>query len=120
MSQPFWLALGCLAVVCGVAGIVLPMVPTTPFILLAAYAFARSSPRLLAWLETHRIFGPAIVNWRTHGSIDRNAKRLAIGLMLAGFIVGLVLHLPLWVLIAQGTVLVAVAIFILSRPDTPR
>lgn len=120
MTRPLWLLLGLLAVACGIAGIVLPLVPTTPFILLAAFAFARSSPRLQAWLEEHRIFGPMLLNWRRHGSIDRRAKRLALLLMAAAFALSLVMRLPLWVLAAQGTALIAVAGFILTRPDGPR
>lgn len=120
MTRPFWWICGLLAVACGIAGIVLPLVPTTPFILLAAYCFAKSSPRLEAWLLNHATFGPMISNWRRHGSIDRRAKRVAVGLMLAAFALSLAMQLPLWVLIAQGIVLIAVATFILSRPDTPR
>jgi len=113
------MAFGLLAVAAGIAGVVLPLVPTTPFILLAAFCFARSSPRLEAWIHNHRIFGPMIANWRRHGSIDRRAKRLAIILMAAAFSLSLAMHLPPWVLVAQGTVLLAVAAFLLTRPDGP-
>src|SRR5690606_16765109 len=77
-----WLVLGFLSVGCGLVGAVLPMVPTTPFLLLAAFAFARSSPRLHRWLLSHRYFGPLITNWQQHGSIDRKAKFSAIGVMV--------------------------------------
>src|SRR5688572_16287421 len=82
----FWLALGFLATGCGIAGAVLPLVPTTPFMLLAAYAFAKSSPRFHGWLVNHPRFGPLIVNWQRNGSIDPRSKRMAMALMAAALI----------------------------------
>lgn len=120
MTRPLWLAFGLISLACGIAGIVLPLVPTTPFILLAVYCFARSSPRLEAWLLNHPTFGPMIQNWRRHGSIDRRAKRLALFLMVAAFAISLTLRVPLWVLGLQAAVLVGAATFILTRPDTPQ
>lgn len=82
-----WLMIGLVATACGIAGIVLPLVPTTPFLLVAAYAFARSSPTLHEWLVTHPRCGPLITDWRTHGAIGRRTKVLAVmvmGLMLLG------------------------------------
>ena len=73
------LTLGWLFVVLGVAGAILPVLPTTPFILLAAACFARSSERFYAWLLENRIFGPLIRDWRAHRAIPRRAKWLAIG-----------------------------------------
>ncbi len=119
MTKPFWATLGVLAVGAGIAGVVLPLVPTTPFILLAAYCFARSSPRLEAWILNHRTFGPMIANWRRDGSIDPRAKTLAIIFMVAAFLLSLAMAIPTWALIAQGIVLLAVATFILTRPSGP-
>lgn len=55
-------------------GVVVPGMPTTVFVLLAAWAAARSSPRLAAWLEGHRMFGPLILDWRNGGHVRRRAK----------------------------------------------
>lgn len=112
-----WLVLGFLSVGCGLAGTILPMVPTTPFLLLAAFAFARSSPRLHSWLLSHRYFGPLITNWRQHGSIDRKAKFSAIGVMVP--MLGLTWYWGAahWLLAAQATVLAVVAAWLLTRPD---
>jgi uncharacterized protein len=55
---------GTISVVLGVAGIILPLVPTTPFLLLAAFCYARSSDRCYNWLLSHRYLGPYITNWR--------------------------------------------------------
>ncbi len=114
-----WLLLGLGATGCGIAGAVLPLVPTTPFLLLAAYAFARSSPRLHAWLTSHPQFGPMIGNWQQHRAIGRGAKRAALFVMALALATSWLLAVPGWVLVAQALVLACVAIFILSRPDGP-
>ena len=72
-----WLTAGMLFLGLGLLGVLLPILPTTPFLLLAAWCFARSSPRLHGWLLGHRLFGPPIRNWEENGAISRPAKRLA-------------------------------------------
>lgn len=76
-----WMVLGWLALLAGMIGIFLPVLPTTPFVLLAAACFARGSPRFYFWLCSHRLFGPVLRDWQMHRSIPRRAKRLAIGMM---------------------------------------
>jgi uncharacterized membrane protein YbaN (DUF454 family) len=80
-TRILWLILGVLSTACGIAGVLLPLVPTTPFLLLAAFAFARSSPRLHNWLITHPQLGPPIADWRAHGAINRRAKIMAVVVM---------------------------------------
>lgn len=67
------------------AGIFLPLLPTTPFLLLAAWLFSRSSPRLEQWLAGHALFGPPLRDWRDDGAIARRNKICAILLMALGF-----------------------------------
>ena len=74
MTRAIWAAFGLLSTGAGIAGIVLPLVPTTPFILLAAFCFARSSPRLEHWILNHRTFGPMIVHWRRHRRIEGGSR----------------------------------------------
>ncbi|HVL08431.1 MAG TPA: YbaN family protein [Burkholderiaceae bacterium] len=76
-----WMVLGWLALLAGAIGVFLPVLPTTPFVLLAAACFARGSPRFYFWLSSHRVFGPLLRDWQTHRSIPRRAKQLAIGMM---------------------------------------
>jgi uncharacterized membrane protein YbaN (DUF454 family) len=115
-----WLAIGVGATGCGIAGIVLPLVPTTPFLLLAAYAFARSSPALHDWLVSHPRLGPPIEHWHTHGAISYRTKSLAIAAMLSMFIVSWAAGLGTTLLLVQAAALAGAAIFILSRPSAPR
>ncbi|MCW5655429.1 YbaN family protein [Hydrogenophaga sp.] len=86
-----WLA-GSLSLALGIIGVVLPGLPTTPFVLLAAACYARASPRLYGWLLGHRWMGPMVRDWETHRSLTRRTKRVAqvsmlvmVGLSAWGF-----------------------------------
>jgi len=113
----FWLLAGLAAVAIGAVGVVLPLLPTTPFLLVAAFAFARSSDRLNSWLREHRAFGPLIDNWHRDGSIGRETKRTAIIVIFVTPVITWLLDAPLWVLVCQIVVLTGAAIFILTRPS---
>jgi uncharacterized membrane protein YbaN (DUF454 family) len=89
-------ALGVLCVVIGVAGVFLPGVPTTEFIIAASYLFARSSPRLEGWLEGNRWFGPILRRFRETRGMARKTKALALAWMWTG------LSISLYVLAASG------------------
>lgn len=95
MRRPAFLAFGILSFAVGAVGVVLPLLPTVPFMLLAAFCFARSSPRLERWLLEHEQFGPAIRNWRDSRSISGRAKRAAWFAFALSALIG-VLTLPLW------------------------
>lgn len=115
----FWIVLGSLALALGAAGIVLPLLPTTPFVLVAAFAFARSSPRLHAWLVQHKVFGPLIENWRRYGAISRQAKIAGLISLLAVFGLSVLLGAPSHALVIQAIVLPVSGLFIWSRPLPP-
>jgi uncharacterized protein len=115
-----WLALGGTSLGLGTLGTLLPLLPTTPFLLLAAFAFARGSPGLEAWLLAHPRFGPPILLWQRHRAINRRAKMAALLAMAAALLLSLAVGLPWWLLALQALVLGMVACFILSRPDAPR
>jgi uncharacterized membrane protein YbaN (DUF454 family) len=111
-----WLLAGLASVAIGAVGLVVPLLPTTPFLLVAAFAFARSSTRLNRWLREHRSFGPLIENWHRDGSIDRKVKRTAIIVILITPVISWLFGVPLWLIACQLVVLSAAAIFILTRP----
>jgi uncharacterized membrane protein YbaN (DUF454 family) len=79
-----WLAGGGLALLTGVVGIFLPLLPTTPFVLLAAFCFTRGSPRCEQWLLDHARFGPMVQNWRRNHAIPWRAKLAAWVMMSVG------------------------------------
>lgn len=112
-----WLLVGCGALVAAVLGVVLPLVPTIPFLLVGVFAFSRSSPRLEAWLLRHPHLGPPIHAWRRNGAISRRSKVLALATMVATPLVSLALGVGTGIVLLQCAVLAAVAGFILSRPE---
>lgn len=117
--KSLWIALGLIATAAGIAGVVLPLVPTTPFLLLAAYAFARSSPTLHDWLVTHPTLGPPIRNWRDNGAISRRSKFAAFCALAAALALSIVLGVSYTVIAVQILVLLCVSAFLLTRPDGP-
>lgn len=115
-----WLTLGFVAVALGAVGAVLPVMPTVPFLLLAAFCFARSSPRFYDWLLGHRVFGPPIADWRAHGAIRRRAKWLSTASIAAALIPPFVIGLPWWMIAVEAAILATVLIFIWTRPEGAR
>jgi uncharacterized protein len=114
-----WLTAGFLCLGLGLLGVMLPVLPTTPFLLLAAGCFAKSSPRLHGWLLAHPTFGPPIRNWEKNGAISRPAKRLAVGSMAVVWGLSMFAGLP-WIAMIVQTVLIGIgAAFVLTRPDGP-
>ncbi len=111
-----WLILGLLSFGIGIIGIFVPLLPTVPLIILAAFCFSKSSDRLHNWLLTHRTFGPFIESWRRDGSISKRAKIYATVSVVAVFGLSLILGLKMLVLMIQFIVLGAVLVFIWSRP----
>lgn len=103
LRQALLVAAGLLALGFGLIGVVLPGLPTTPFVLLAAACFARASPRLHCWLTQHRFLGPMVRDWEAHRSLPLRVKWIAISMM------GAMVLLSAWQLGGrpwlQGTVL---------------
>ncbi|MEN4751897.1 YbaN family protein [Pseudomonas sp. Ps21-P2] len=104
----------------GIIAIFIPGLPTTEFILLAAWAATRSSPRLSAWLENHRVFGPMLSNWRNGKMIARKAKISATVTMLICAVMMLVLLKHNWWIYFAVAGMVLVNLWIWSRPEPSR
>ena len=115
----FWLAAGLFFTGLAFIGVFLPLVPTTPFLLLAAFCFARSSDRLNRWLHEHRLFGPLLTNWSQHGAIGRRAKYTAGVCLIAAPFLSYFLGAPLWTIAIQIPILIGSGTFIFTRPDGP-
>ena len=116
--QILCLCLGWLMVALAVAGIFLPLLPTTPFLLLAAGLFARSSPRFEQWLLAHPVFGVSLRRWRENGAISVRAKAMSAALMAASFALFLTFGAPrpLVALVVAGIMALPLT-FILTRPS---
>lgn len=116
-----WLLLA-LAFVClglGIIGLFLPVLPTVPFLLVAAWAAARSSPRLLAWLEDHPHFGPSLHDWRRGGVVRRRAKWTATLVMSASAVSLLVFVKIKWAALLAIACMATVLVWLWRRPETP-
>ncbi len=114
-----WLVVGFLSLSLGALGVALPLLPTTPFILVAAIAFSRSSKRLHDWLVNHDIFGSLIDNWQRHGAISKRAKAVSVASMFVLIAISLAMAAPAAAIVVQLVVLGAAALFILTRPAPP-
>ena len=111
-----WITAGGVALGLGVLGIALPLLPTVPFLLLAAFCFARGSMRFHDWLVDHPRLGPPIQAWREEGAISPKAKRAALIAMAASLLLSLALGVGPALLALQAAILACVATFIVTRP----
>lgn len=111
------LLLACLCLILAIIGIVLPGLPTVPFLFLAAWFSARSSPRLHQWLHRHAVFGKLLVDWETNKSISRRSKVIVVLMLLLSYAVMLFRVEHVWLLISVALLFLAVATFLISRPE---
>ena len=108
-----WLSLGM-----AIAGVILPILPTTPMLLVAVWAFGRSSPELAERIRSHRIFGPPIRDWQDNGVISLKAKALALGIMtLMGAWLWQYSGLPIWLVLPIIGIMAGAAVYVASRPS---
>ena len=114
-----WLALAYSALALGVIGIFVPGLPTTPFVLLSAFAAARGSRRLHAWLLAHRQFGPMIRDWQASGAVSRRAKRAATAMMALSAVLMFLTAPKAWMAATGTAIMAVVAIWLWLRPEPP-
>ena len=115
-----WITIGFTALALGAIGAILPLLPTTPFILLAAFAFGKSSERLRNMLTNHPIFGPMIVDWETHGAIAMRYKILAALVMFAVFLISIISQLPTHIILIQLGCYILGLSYIFTRPSSKK
>jgi len=120
MMRPLLFILGWLLFALGFVGVFLPVLPTTPLMLLALWCFARSSRRFHDWLYTHARFGPPLQQYRQHGVIPVAAKSTALIFMSASLIYLFVfLQVAVWIKLLIAGSMALGAWFILSKPSLP-
>ncbi len=118
LAKPFYLAVGWLSVALGIIGVIVPVLPTTPFLIVAVWAFSRSSPVFAERIRNHPVVGPYIRDWQDFGVIPVRAKLLACLMMaLASLYLFLWSPAPLWVAITASTIMATVAAYVVSRPS---
>lgn len=105
----------------GAVGVVVPGLPTVPFMLVALWLFSKSSQRFHDWLYSHRVFGPPLQQWREHGVIPLRAKLVAIITMSASlaYMIG-VADVGAFVISLTASVMLVGAVFILRQPSRVR
>ena len=112
-----WRALALLCVVLAGIGVVLPGLPTVPFLLVAAWAGGHGWPRLERWLLAHPRLGPPIHRWRAHGAVPRRAKWFASGMMVVSTVVIALSAAPLAAKLGVPGVMLVTAIWLWLRPE---
>lgn len=111
-----WLAAGWLALGLGLVGVVTPLLPTVPFLLLAAACFSRGSARWEAWLLAHPRLGPPVRRWRERRAIPRRAKLFAWTMMAASCALAL-WQAPTWAALLACGICLAVALWMARLPE---
>lgn len=114
MKKYIYIILGSLMLALGAVGIILPVLPTTPFLLVAGFFYLRSSKRLYGWLLRHRILGPYIVSYLKYKAIPRKTKISALVLLWSSLIVSMVVLASLKAGLFLAAVGVAVSVHLLS------
>ncbi|PTL79192.1 DUF454 domain-containing protein [Vitiosangium sp. GDMCC 1.1324] len=114
------MTLGFICVGLGVLGAFLPLLPTTPFLLVALWAFSRSSRRFHHWLYTHPRFGPRLQEWEQYGTVPVKVKLTSLSAMTVSFLImAFVMRVKWHVLAMAGSVMLIGAVYVLSRPSRP-
>lgn len=111
-----YLLLGWFSLISGIIGIFLPLLPTTPFVLLAAWCFSKSSKRFHTWLLNHKFFGPIVHDWQSSDGIPRRARNRAIIFMWIGMTISMIVVSRFWATIGLILIGLCVTTYLLRMP----
>jgi uncharacterized membrane protein YbaN (DUF454 family) len=112
-----WRTFALIALAIGAVGVALPILPTVPFWILAAWAASKGWPSLQQWLIQHPKYGASIRDWQERGAVPRKAKWLATTMMAISALVLQFTSAPLWVKIAAPMMMLGVVVWLWRRPD---
>jgi len=112
-----WRACALIALAVGLLALAVPVLPTTPFLIVAAWAGGKGWPALERWLIGHPTYGPHIRAWRERGAVSRPAKAIAITMMLLSAVGMQYTSLPPWIRGSAPILILMVAIWLWRTPD---
>ena len=112
MTRAIWFTLGSLALLLGVIGVAVPVLPTTPFVILAAFCFGKGSPRVERWLLENPTFGPMIADWRAHGAIRLKYKIIGAVAMVALLALSVLMQIETKYLVIQAVCMAGAALYV--------
>ena len=115
-----WAATAYVCAAMAILGLVIPGLPTTPFVLLAAWAASRGSRRLHDWLHAHPQLGPALADWKENRAVSTVAKALAALFLVLSWLIMLWRGVSVWILVPLGVLFLCVLTFVLTRPRPNR
>ena len=117
MKTLFWRSLVIIFIILAIIGAILPGMPTTVFLILAAWASSKGWPKMDAWLMNHPKYGETLRNWRANGTVPRKVKWIASTMMLLSGVLMLFTNAPFWVKVFTDVTMLLVAIWLWLRPE---
>ena len=119
IHKPVFFTIGILSLSLGYVGIVVPGLPTTVFILIAAWAFSKCSTKFTYWIENHRLFGPMVLNWQQYKGLSRRAKKVAILTIIPTFAFTIFIAFSMIGDLIFGFFGIALCTWLATRPEPP-
>ena len=119
IHKPIFFTIAVLSLSLGYIGIIIPGLPTTVFILIAAWAFSKCSTRFTYWIENHKIFGPMILNWQKYKGLSRKAKKFAILSIISSYTLTIYLVFSTVGDLIFGLSGVILCVWLATRPEPP-